>query len=362
MKAFIGILCVLVLAVGLFLYFGQSRTAPENNSANGQSSAQNQSTASTATDNPADSENPAADNNPEQRVSTRFSGNIPNSTADNNRPRNRVNEVDEDIEHVYRTTDDLAVLYQQLQSPSSPEDYYYRYRILQECNDLRLRGIDAQLNTCEQIAEHSAGGSNNNPNLVEQSFTASEIAEACFRFTERCSTLDFDNIDLTPAQALQEAVDQGSVLARAANLYQISSDDPLGAREWLVAALDEQPGADLLRHAASFLRSDFRLRDQPFFGAVDNQTMLLAERALDLTACRFDQGCNAGGHFMLERCNYLPGCLPWQSYEQWLFQNYSGNQENLNHILQLSQDYQQLLLNQQAELLVFPDLIDADGE
>lgn len=362
MKAFIGILCVLALAVGLFLYLGQSDIQSGNNSVNGQSLTQNGSATSTDTDSTTNSGNPAAENKPDLRTNTRFSGNIPNSTPDNNRARNRVSLEDDDIEHTYRNTDDLAVLYQQLQSPSSPEDYYYRYRILQECNDLRLRGIDAQLNTCEQIAEHSARGSSSNPNLVEQTFTVSEMAEACFNFTERCSSLDFDSIDLTPAQALQEAIDQGSVLARAANLYQISSDDPLGAREWLVAALDEQPSADLLRHAASFLRSDFRLRDQSFFGAVDNQTMLLAERALDLTACRFDEACNAGGHFMLERCSYLPGCLPWQSYEQWLFQNYSGNQDNLNHILQLSQDYQQLLLNQQAELLVFPEFIDAGGE
>lgn len=361
MKAFIGILCVLALAVGLFLFRGQPDDQSGNVTASDPSSAHNTTSPNT---NP-DAENPDganAENTSDLSTNTRFSGNIPNNTPNNTVPRNSASEDQGDIEHTYLTTDDLAVLYQQLQTPSGPEDYYYRYRILQECNDLRLRGIDEQLNTCEQIAQHSSSGSNTNPNLVEQSFTASEIAETCFDFTERCSSLDFDSIDLTPAQALQEAIDQGSVLARAANLYQLSADDPLAAREWLAAALDDQPSADLLRHAASFLRSDFRLRDQAFFGAVDSESMLFAERALDLTACRFDESCNAGGHFMLERCNYLPGCLPWQSYEQWLFQNYANNQDDLNLVLQLSQDYQQLLLNQQAGLLVFPDLIDDDGE
>lgn len=356
MKVFIGILGILLLAVVLWLFIQQPDNAGNTAPPPAVSTTETAPApaGSSASGNGTQSEAAGANR---QNATTRFSGSQPGGSLPNPAGQtNRNNGQPTSVAETYYTTDDLAVLFEQLQTPGTPEEYYFRYRILKECNDLRLRGIDKQLETCESIAEHATRGTTDVRG--ESTATRAEMAEACFNLTERCSNLDFESIELTPALALQEAIEQGSPLAIAANLYQLSNDDPQAAREWLAAALDEDPSAELLRHGASFLRSALRLRDEPFLGASDAASMLLAERALDLTACRLDAGCNPGGRFMLERCNYLPGCLPWQSYEQWLFQTYNTSPDDLNAVLELSQDYQQLLLNRQAELLVFPDLPD----
>ncbi len=363
MRSFIVILCILLLAVLLWFLSGNtdSRINPEIESAS-QVDDENQPAVDAGTADKTVAGN-TGDDNDQLVVTPRFSGDrSDNATNVPTAERIPTGNNPESVADTYLTATDLAVLYQQLLSPSNPEDDYYRYRILKECNDLRLRGIDDQLDTCESIAEHTARGSAQNQTGSDESFTAAQIAEACFDFTDRCTNLDFNNIQETPAEALQQAIQNGSVLARAANLYQLSEADPQQGREWLANALNTYPNAELLRHGAGFLRSAHRLRSQPFYGAEDASTLTLAERALDLTACRLENGCNPGGHFMLDRCNYLPGCLPWQSYEQWLFAAYAGNPDGITEILQLSQDYQQFLLNQQAESLIFPEPIETDGE
>ncbi len=360
MKLFLAILGILLLTVIIWLGVGRSDDSQRSASQDsGQYDSTDAGSPATAKDEAITTDNAG---NKARTAVTRFSGSAADQPASQlSAPGHAPVDGQQSVAQLYQTSDDLAQLWQQLQQPQYPEDYYYRYRILKECNDLRLRGIDEQLNTCERMAEHTARGAAGQLTDGDVSRTAADISEQCFAYTERCGNLDFDSIGNTPAAALLEAIQQGSVLARAASLYQLSESDPELARTWLAATLNEYSDPELLRHGASFLRASFRLREQPFYGVSDNASMLLAERALDLTACRLENGCGAGGHFMLERCNYLPGCLPWQSYEQWLYQSYTSSPEDLTRIVELSQDYQQFLINRQAELLVFPELAEADG-
>jgi len=355
MKLFIAFIGIILLAVVLWLFINKPDSPSGlNTQPNDHISQANQATDGTEGTDQAGTD---TDSSNTATVSTRFSG----ARDDNRRESTTSRRQDSnnlDIASTYLTATDLAILYQQLEAATDPEDYYYRYRILKECNDLRLRGIDQQLETCESIAEHTARGSSQSQPGVDEQFAAAEIAEACFNITDRCTNLDFDNIAQTPSEALQEAIENGSVLAHAANLYQLSEADPLEGREWLVDALNSDPSPDLLRHAASFLRSTQRIRGEPFYGATDATSLTLAERALDLTACQLQGGCTPSSLFMLERCNYLPGCLPGQSYEQWLFLAYGSDPEGLNAVLQLGQDYQQFLINQQARALIFPEPVE----
>lgn len=352
MKIFITIIGIALLCLLLWVYLKPTDQTPGLANTGSSPSLTPSSIDSEAIT--ADTEEEKEEQTASNRANSRFSGST-RANAGTASPSNDFNAAIIDKE-TYRNSTDLATLYQQLLTSENAEDYYYRYRILKECNDVRVRGIDAQLDTCEQIAEHTGKTLDANDS---QGVTAN-ITETCFAATERCAGFDFDEVVQTPAEALEEAIEKGSLNAYAANLYQISSDDPSDAREWLAAALNEQPDAELLRHAASFLRSSLRLRQEPFYGAETAQTVNQAERALDLTACRLEQGCAAGSQFMLERCAYLAGCLPWQSYEQWLFQTYNSTPDALNNVLALSQDYQQFLINGQAELLIFPDIVAAN--
>lgn len=282
---------------------------------------------------------------------TQFSGTSALSTA---QISSSSRDAAADVERAFRESDDLAILYQELSNPTGPEDIYYRYRILKECTDVRVRGIDEQLTSCENIASATAEGLSAT-NFVDVNTTASAIRERCYAIAERCANLDFETIDEQPHEALQEAIEQGSVLAKAANLYQLSNADPVGEREWLAAVLAEDPGPELIRHANSYLRSAYRVRNEGYYGVDSAESLRSAELALDLVACRLDNGCLASGVFMQNRCNYLNGCTPWQSYEEWLFQSLASNQEQLNQVLQLAQDYQQFIQNGNTVELLFPE-------
>ncbi len=351
MKSFIAVLLLLLIVV-LWLITnptgissGSSRVAGNSDSTLEQPGKVDQTTNKTT-------------NNPSARIDTTTGNDASRRTG----KRQNSDEAQLSTMEAFQTAADLATLYQELLIPANAEDIYYRYKILTECHAVQARGLDAQLKSCENTASNIARENTEQQLGFGESFTASEIVNACFRFTERCTNVNFDLIKETRLTVLDQALEQGSVLARSANLYRLSEDDPQQAREWLADVLNQQPGPDLLRNTSNFLRSAFKLRDHPFYGVNDTHSLQLAEHALDLTACRLEQGCPPASYFMQAQCTRLPGCSPWQGYEEWLYQNYAASPEDLARVLELSQDYQQLLINQQAHLLVFPDSSNgADG-
>ena len=353
MRIFLILLTLMIAGTAYWLWSNQGETLPEGATAHiEQTDNQALTTANidtalstSATVDGQTDEKPAA-------VSNRFSGSAAATTNSSGNTESYA-DLTGDVERAFRESTDLASLYQQLVNPTGPEDVYYRYRILQECRDVRARGIDGQLASCEKIASATAQGLSDT-NFVDADTTASAIAERCYAVAERCANLDFESITEQPSDALADAIEQGSVLARAANIYQDSEENPDEAREWLAAVLAEEPSPELIRHTNRYLRSAYRIRGENYLGVNSPETLRSAELALDLVACRFDNGCPSNGIFMQQQCNYLIGCAPWQSYEEWLFQSLSSDQEQLNGVLQLAQDYQLLIQSGNTGQLLFP--------
>ncbi len=345
MKVFISILAILLAAV---IWLALSRSYPDASSG---------IATGTESQRKTDSAEPASNANQDLSSSQSDAALRATQAAARRRSGNSqdIDQTQLSTAEAFRTATDLAALYEQLLSPSGPEDIYYRYRILAECNPIRELGIDAKLSSCESTASNLARENAEGQFGYGESYTASEIINSCFQFSQRCSNLNFDSLREDRASILKQALERDSVLARSSNLFQLSRDDPQAAREWLATVLNEQPSPDLLRNAANFLRSSFLQREQPFHGVSDEHSLQLAQHALDLTACRLEQGCAPSSHFMQSQCTRLQGCVPWQGYEEWLYQNYAGSPQDLEQVLQLSQQYQQFLLNGDAEALVFPE-------
>lgn len=347
MKFFIAILVALILFTAYWLFSGHSQSDTFN--------AASSSSVSTAvfdnSSNNIDGNNSASNADRNDKISAEQAR---RDAARRSAGTQATDEAQISTAEAFKISNDLAVLYQELLTPSGPEDSYYRYRILAECAAVHQRGLDGQLKSCENTARNLARENAEKIPGYGESFTASEIINACFRFTERCTNLDFTVLTETRADILNAAVSQGSVLARSSNLFLLSKDDPQEGREWLASVLNEQASPDLLRNASTYLGSSFRLRDEPFHGVTDDASLELAQRALLLTACRLETGCPPSSHFMQSQCNLLPGCAPWQGYEEWLYQNYAANPEDLSRVLELAQDYQQFLINGKAEDLLFP--------
>ncbi len=349
MKVFIAILTALILFTAYWLFYGQS----QSDSLDSVSSGSGNTAVVNHSGNSSDSNRPGA-NNTDRNNDSINAEQARRDAARRSRGTQATDEAQISTAEAFKISNDLATLYQELLTPSGPEDSYYRYRILAECAAVHQRGLDGQLKSCENTANNLARENAEKIPGYGESFTASEIINACFRFTERCTNLNFDVITETRNDVLNAAINQGSVLARSSNLFSLSKDDPQEGREWLAGVLNTQASPDLLRNASTYLGSSFRHRDERFHGVTDEASLELAQQALLLTACRLETGCPPSSHFMLSQCTRLPGCAPWQGYEEWLYQNYAASPEDLSRVLELAQDYQQFLINGRAEDLLFP--------
>lgn len=348
MKFFITLLAALLLFTAYWLFSGPPQTDDFYSTSNssGDTAVVTGADSSTGGNHSTNNNNPNNDNIDTEQARR--------DAARRSSGTQATDEAQISTAEAFKISNDLATLYQELLTPSGPEDSYYRYRILAECAAVHQRGLDGQLKSCENTANNLARENAEKIPGYGESFTASEIINACFRFTERCTNLNFDVITETRNDVLNAAINQGSVLARSSNLFLLSKDDPQEGREWLAGVLNTQASPDLLRNASTYLGSSFRQRDERFHGVTDEASLELAQRALLLTACRLETGCPPSSHFMLSQCTRLPGCSPWQGYEEWLYQNYAANPEDLSRVLELAQDYQQFLINGKAEDLLFP--------